>query len=254
MTIVALPARAWREVVPKIKARVLISATKGLDKESARTPLGLATDELGYLPENTVVISGPSFASDLEAKRPLSMVAASRSQQLAMQVVQTLSSESVRLYASTDPLGVELGGILKNIIAIAAGVSDALKYGHSARAALISRGLAEMTRLSTALGADPKTIFGLSGLGDLIMTSTEDQSRNRTVGLRLGKRERIEQITESLGSTAEGVATAPLAQRIARERGINIPITDHVVKLLNREIEPHQMATALMSRPLTTEF
>lgn len=253
-TLVALPARAWREVVPTLKAKLLISATKGLDKETARTPLGLVTQELGWPAERTAVISGPSFASDMESQRPLSMVAASPSLDVAVQVASLIASPSVRLYTSTDTLGVELGGILKNVIAIAVGVSDALSYGPSARAALISRGLAEMMRLSCALGADSHTLFGLSGLGDLIMTATEDQSRNRTVGLRLGRGEAIEQITTSLGATAEGVTTAPLAQRLAREAGVEVPITDHVVKLLNREIAATQMANILMSRPVKREF
>jgi glycerol-3-phosphate dehydrogenase (NAD(P)+) len=253
-TIVALPARAWREVVPKLEARILISAAKGLDKETASTPLSFVVKELGRAPDLSAVVSGPSFASDLEGQRPLSMVAASASQETAMAVADMLSSPSVRLYASTDPLGVELGGILKNVIAIAAGVSDALGYGPSARAALISRGLAEMTRLSCALGAHSQTLFGLSGLGDLIMTATEDQSRNRTVGLRLGRGEKIHEITSSLGATAEGVTTAPLAQKLARNAGIDVPITDHVVKLLNLEIEAAQMASGLMSRPLKREF
>jgi glycerol-3-phosphate dehydrogenase (NAD(P)+) len=253
-TVVALPARAWREVVPNLKAKLLISAAKGLDKETARTPLSLATQELGWPAERTAVISGPSFASDMESQRPLSMVVASASLDIAIQVATLMASPSVRLYTSTDTLGVELGGILKNVVAIAVGVSDALGYGPSARAALISRGLAEMMRLSCALGAHSHTLFGLSGLGDLIMTATEDQSRNRTVGLRLGRGEPIEQITSSLGATAEGVTTAPLAQRLARDKGVEVPITDHVVKLLNREIAATQMATTLMSRPVKREF
>ncbi len=253
-TIIALPARAWREVLPNLEARLLISAAKGLDKETAQTPLSFAAKELKLSPALLAVISGPSFASDLAGQRPISMVAASSSRETAMDVADMLSSPSVRLYASTDPLGVELGGILKNVIAIAAGVSDALGYGPSARAALISRGLAEMMRLSCALGADSKTLFGLSGLGDLIMTATEDQSRNRTVGLRLGRGEKIGDITASLGATAEGVTTAPLALELARKAGIDVPITEHVVKLLNVEIQASQMASALMTRPLKQEF
>ncbi len=253
-TIIALPARAWRQVIPKLQAQLIISAAKGLDSETGRTPLSFVSQELNYSPNRLAVISGPSFASDLAGQRPISMVVASNSHETAMQVADMLSSASVRLYASTDPLGVELGGILKNVIAIAAGVSDALGYGPSARAALISRGLAEMMRLSCALGADSKTLFGLSGLGDLIMTATEDQSRNRTVGLRLGRGEKIADITTSLGATAEGVTTAPLALELARKAGIEVPITEHVVKLLNVEIQAAQMASALMTRPLKREF
>jgi glycerol-3-phosphate dehydrogenase (NAD(P)+) len=158
------------------------------------------------------------------------------------------------VYTSVDPIGVELGGILKNVVAIAAGVSDSLNYGPSARAALIARGLAEMTRLATALGADPRTLSGLSGLGDLVMTATENQSRNRTVGLRLGKGEKIDEITSSLGSVAEGVSTAPLVQQLATKASVEIPLTDHIVKLLRGEIAPADLAAALMARPLRSEF
>jgi glycerol-3-phosphate dehydrogenase (NAD(P)+) len=158
------------------------------------------------------------------------------------------------VYSSTDPLGVELGGILKNVIAIAAGVSDSLGYGPSARAALITRGLVEMTSVATALGADSKTLFGLSGLGDLLMTATEDQSRNRMVGLKLGKGATLPDVIASLGSTAEGVSSAPLVQEIAHKKGVETPITDEVVKLLRGEIQATDMAKRLMSRPLKREF
>ena len=254
LTIIALPAKAWSEVLPQVRASILVSATKGLESSTGATPLSYAAAKLGYSSAALAVISGPSFASDLVAERPISIVAASSSEQTATLVAEVLSGNSLRIYTSKDPVGVELGGILKNVIAIAAGVSDALGYGPSARAALISRGLAEMTRLATALGADPRTLSGLSGLGDLVMTATEDQSRNRTVGLRLGRGEKIDQIIASLGSVAEGVSTAPLVEQLAAKVSLDVPLTALIVKLLKDEIAPLQLASALLSRPLRSEF
>jgi glycerol-3-phosphate dehydrogenase (NAD(P)+) len=158
------------------------------------------------------------------------------------------------VYSSEDPLGVELGGILKNVIALAAGVSDAMGLGPSARAALITRGLAEMTRLAVALGAQTSTLSGLSGLGDLIMTASDDQSRNRTVGLRLGRGESLSSIAASLGSVAEGVSTGALALKLATEAGVDAPICAQVVELLEARISPQQIVVNLMQRPRKREF
>ncbi len=254
LTIIALPARAWGEILPKLQAKAIVSATKGLEKETGFTPLTFAHERCGYSKDSLAVLSGPSFASDLVVGRPISVVAGSTSKELASRIANTLSSPSLRVYTSHDPLGVELGGILKNIIAIVAGVSDALGYGPSARAAVISRGLHEMTTLAVALNAEERTLAGLSGLGDLIMTATEDQSRNRSVGLRLGKGEKLADVITSLGATAEGVSSAPLVLALARKHGIEVPITEHVVRLMNGEIRATEMAHALMTRPLKREF
>ena len=253
-TIIALPARAWGEVLPKLTTKALVSATKGLEKETSLTPLSFAHERCGYSRESLAVISGPSFASDLVAGRPISIVAGSTSKPLASAIANALSSPALRVYTSHDPLGVELGGILKNIIAIVAGVSDSLGYGPSARAAVISRGLYEMTTLAVALGAEERTLTGLSGLGDLIMTATEDQSRNRSVGLRLGNGEKLSDVIASLGATAEGVSSAPLVLALAQQRGIPVPITEHVVHLMNGDIRATEVANALMTRPLKSEF
>jgi glycerol-3-phosphate dehydrogenase (NAD(P)+) len=255
LTIVALPASAWSEVLPALKPQgIVISATKGIEKSTQKTPLTWAHRVLGVPSDALCVISGPSFARDLATQTPLSLVAASSNLATATTVATTLSSSAVRLYLSTDPLGVELGGILKNIIAIAVGISDSLGYGPSTRAALITRGLAEMTRLAVALGAQQQTLSGLSGLGDLVMTSTDDQSRNRIVGMRLGKGEKLADILATLGSTAEGVLSAPLVESIAQLANIDAPITSLVVKVLRGEIAPQDLATTLMSRPLKGEF
>ena len=252
--IVALPASAWHDVVPALEAKVLISATKGLEKTSGLTPLQYAHERLGRSLESLCVISGPSFASDLAAGTPVSLTAGSTSDSTAQRVAQLLSGKTLRVYTSDDPRGVELGGILKNVVAIAVGISDGLAYGPSTRAALITRGLAEITRLATALGAKQQTLYGLSGLGDLVMTSTDDQSRNRTVGLRLGRGEELEAIVASLGATAEGVSSAPLVERLARDNNIDAPIISGVVRVIQGTLSPGELASALMARPLKSEF
>jgi glycerol-3-phosphate dehydrogenase (NAD(P)+) len=160
----------------------------------------------------------------------------------------------MKVYISTDPLGVEVGGIVKNVIALAAGVSDGLGLGDSARAGLITRGLAEMMRLAGAMGADVQTLAGLSGLGDLVMTASCDASRNRTVGLRLGKGESLSTIINTLGSVAEGVSTTPLVMKLAEKHQVDMPITFGVDKLLKGQISASEMAKALLSRPPRREF
>ena len=252
--IVALPASAWHDVVPALEAKVLISATKGLEKTSGLTPLQYAHEHLGRSLESLCVISGPSFASDLAAGTPVSLTAGSTSDSMAQRVAQLLSGKTLRVYTSDDPRGVELGGILKNVVAIAVGISDGLAYGPSTKAALISRGLAEIMRIATALGAKQQTLYGLSGLGDLVMTSTDDQSRNRTVGLRLGRGESLAQIVASLGATAEGVSSAPLVERLANNHQIEAPIVSGVVKVIQGALSPSDLASKLMARPLKSEF
>lgn len=254
-TIVALPASAWGDALPGFTpSGIVVSATKGLEKTFKVTPLTYAHSQLKIPAEQLCVISGPSFAKDLAQQTPISLVCASSSHSTASKVASALSSSTVRCYTSTDPLGVELGGILKNVIAIAVGISDALSYGPSTRAALITRGLAEMTRIAVAMGAHAQTLQGLSGLGDLVMTATDDQSRNRVVGLRLGRGEKLSDIISTLGSTAEGVSSAELVDSIARTHKIDAPIVSLVVKVIRGEIAPRDLAQVLMSRPLKEEF
>jgi len=252
--IVALPSGAWSEVAPSLNNRILISATKGIIASSEYTPLAYAQHALGRDPASLCVISGPSFASDLINQTPISLTAASISSDTAHSVSRLMHNNTFRVYTSTDPLGVELGGILKNIMAIAVGMSDGLLYGPSTRAALIARGLAEMTRVAVAFGAQQQTLFGLSGLGDLVMTATEDQSRNRMVGLRLGRGESLDAILNTRTSTAEGIASAPLIYAMITQKGISAPITEHVARVLDGSMTPRDMAASLMSRPVRSEF
>ena len=254
--VVVLPAAVLVEFLPKIKAApgtVIVSATKGLESKSLRTPLQFAKDLFGSA-YNLAVISGPSFARDVVRQKPCGIVAASANEAVARQVAELFSSQAMKVYMSTDPLGVELGGITKNVIAFAAGVSDGMGMGESARAGLITRGLAEMMRLATAMGADRQTLAGLSGLGDLAMTATSDLSRNRTVGVRLGRGESLQAIIDSLGSVAEAVTSTPLILRLGEKYKVDMPITSQAAKLLRGEASPEQLAKELIARPLKREF
>jgi len=256
MVLIVLPSAALEAVVPQMKppaGSVLISAIKGLESHTLLTPLQFLRGRLTGSFE-LCVISGPSFARDVIARKPCGVVAGAEREEIARLVAETFSNEFMRVYVSTDPLGVELGGIVKNVIAIAAGISDGIGLGDSARAALITRGLAEMVRFAEVMGAERQTLFGLSGMGDLAMTASSDLSRNRQVGLRLGRGETLPQIIQALGSVAEGVYTTPVLLELAAKHGIEMPITDQVARLLRGETTPAEMARALITRPLKKEF
>lgn len=254
--LLVVPSAAMEEVLPKIKLRdgtILVSAVKGIVEKQCMTPLQYARS---VLPKSIqlAVLSGPSFAKDVVRGKPCGIVAAANSEEVAMKVAELFSVGSMKAYASTDPLGVELGGILKNVIALAAGICDGLDLGESARAGVITRGLAEMMRLAEVLGADRQTLSGLSGLGDLAMTSTSPLSRNRTVGFLLGQGKSLDEIIASLGSVAEGVRTTPLVISLAQKAGVEMPIAEEVSRVLKEETSPEQLVEALLSRPLKREF
>jgi len=233
--------------------KLVVSAIKGLEHARLQTPLQFLAELIGA-PERLAVISGPSFAVDVVAHRPVGLVAASKSEATARTVAELFTADWLRAYVSTDPIGVELGGVVKNVIAVAAGVCDGLDFGESARAGLITRGLAEMTRLAVALGADARTLSGLSGLGDLAMTATSKTSRNYTVGYRLGKGEKLGDIIATIGSVAEGVSTTPLVIELGLRHGVELPISSAVSRLLSGSVTAVEMARALISRPIKGEF
>lgn len=255
VVIYALPSSSLASVVPEIKPvnnSLIISAVKGLESQSSLTALQLF-DRYFDPSVRTAVISGPSFAIDVVNQRPCGLVAASRDAAVSQQVAELFSGTSIRVYTSTDPIGVEIGGVAKNVIALAAGACDGLDLGESARAGLITRGLAEMMRLAEALGGERLTLSGLSGLGDLVMTSTSPLSRNHTLGYRLGKGERLSDVIATLGSVAEAAGSAPLVLRLATEQGVNMPITEQVVALLEGGITPPELVQRLMQRPIRKE-
>ncbi len=232
---------------------VLISAIKGLDSDTLETPIQAASR---IMPPNInlACLSGPSFAKDVIADKPCSVVAASKDEKVARSVAELFTARNFRVYTSTDTLGVELGGVLKNVIALAAGAADGLELGDSARMAVMTRGLHEITRLAVAMGAKERTLSGLSGMGDLMMTASSTLSRNRTVGFRLGQGERLESILNNLGSVAEGVRTAEIVERLSHKYGVEMPISERVLKLIRGVMTPEELLRDLLSRPIKSEF
>jgi glycerol-3-phosphate dehydrogenase (NAD(P)+) len=199
------------------------------------------------------VLSGPSFADEVARGAPTALVAASDDAALTDAAVAAFHGGAVRVYTSGDPVGVEVGGAVKNVLAIATGICDGLGLGLNARAALITRGLAEMTRLGVALGAQPATFMGLSGLGDLVLTATGDLSRNRRVGLALAQGQALPQILQALGHVAEGVHTAPTVLARARAAGVGMPITEAVVEVLAGRLAPADAVRLLVERDARAE-
>ena len=254
--VLVFPSQFLGSVVPQIKVSPttrVVSAIKGIDGKTLLTPLQYFQKYAGPC-AGLAVFSGPSFAIDIAQRRPSGIVAASHDEAMARFVADLFSNDRMKVYTSTDPLGVELGGIVKNVIALAAGVSDGLQLGDSARAGLITRGLAEMMRLAKAMGADTRTLSGLSGLGDLVMTASCDTSRNRTVGLRLGRGEKLPDIISTIGSIAEAVETTPHILKLAQSYQVEMPITEQVARLLSGETSPPEMVKALVSRPIRAEI
>ena len=199
------------------------------------------------------VLSGPSFAREVSQKIPTAVVAAAAQQEVADAVQQLFSTPLFRVYTNTDVLGVELGGALKNVMAIAAGVCDGLQFGYNARAALITRGLAEMAQLGVAMGAKAQTFAGLSGMGDLVLTCTGELSRNHTVGVQLGQGKALSDILSHMRAVAEGVTTAGAAVALGKRYDVEMPIAEHVYAILQGQIHPRDAVTALMTRALKRE-
>ncbi len=232
----------------------LINTAKGLESSSGKTMYQVVQDVLGEKNPQYAILSGPSFAAEVMEKQPTAVVLGCVGGVFAKQMLMAFSSEYFRCYSGNDILGIELGGALKNIMAIAAGVCDGLGLGHNSRAALLTRGLAEMSRFGVAMGADPMTFMGLSGLGDLMLTCMGDLSRNRQVGLRLGKGESLEHILTSLGMVAEGVKTTEAVYAITQQLKISAPIIHAVYDILYNKCQPKQSVINLMSRSLKDEY
>ncbi len=230
---------------------ILLSATKGLDSATTRTPSQLWQAALPHHP--VVVLSGPNLAKEIAQNLPAATVVASRNIAAAQQVQQVFASDRFRVYTNTDPIGTELGGTLKNVIAIAVGVCDGLHLGTNAKAALITRALTEIIRVGTYLGGETETFFGLSGLGDLLATCNSPLSRNYQVGYRLAQGEPLNQVLQAIEGTAEGVNTANVLFELAQRETIPTPVSLQVYRLLNGKITPQQAVEALMERDLKSE-
>ena len=251
LVVSAVPTQYLRATMtalaPHVPAGVpVVSVSKGLENGTLRRPSEILVETLGARP--VAVLSGPSHAEEVARGGPTSVVVAAAVPQLVELVQCVMANERLRIYASDDVLGVELAAAVKNVIAIAAGVCDGLGLGDNAKAALITRGNAEITRLGRALGARPETFAGLAGIGDLITTCVSRHGRNRGVGERLGRGERIEDILESMVQVAEGVRTAQSVVDVARSVGVEMPISEQVRRMLRGEQRPREALQELMTR------
>ena len=255
--LVVVPSHAFRATLEAIKDRLAPSAvvawaTKGLEPATGRLLSQVATDVLG---EKRAIglISGPTFAKEVAQGLPTAISVAARDLASAEIIAGWLRSERVRVYTGCDVVGVELGGAVKNVLAIATGISDGLGLGANARAALITRGLAEMRRLTEAMGGNPETIMGLAGIGDLVLTCTDNQSRNRQVGLALGKGRKLQVTLAEIGQVAEGVVTAREVRQLAQRLHVDMPITEQVYRVLFEELSPQAAVDALLKREARSE-
>ncbi len=256
---IAVPSPYCRAVYARVApflqdGQTVVSLTKGLELKSLKR-MSQVMEEVfrPHARSHLAVLSGPSFARDVAAGHPTALVVASRDFETARMVQHLISSMTIRVYTSTDVTGVEIAGALKNVIAIAAGICDALDFGLNSRAALITRGLVEITELGLSLGAVKKTFSGLAGIGDLVLTCTGEISRNHYVGHQLGKGKSLDQILSRMKMVAEGVHTTISARRLARAQGVEMPITSQVYQVLYRDKPPHKALADLMSRALREE-
>ena len=256
LILVATPSGAFRSVLKQLAAlnsrAALVWVCKGFESGTMKLPHQVAQEEL---PDSTPrgVLSGPSFAQEVAAGLPTALTLASATPDAMRAAAAALHGGRLRVYTSTDVIGVELGGALKNVIAIAAGISDGLHFGHNARAALITRSVAEITRLGLALGGQLETFMGLTGMGDLILTCTGDLSRNRQTGLRLASGDSLESVLRGLGHVAEGVTTAREVDRLATQLGVDMPITHAVCRVLYDGVPPGVVVDELLGRDRKAE-
>jgi len=252
-----VPSHAFREMLERLAqaatpVKRLAWATKGFETDTGLLPHQVAEQVLGKdIP--TAVLSGPTFAAEVGVGLPSAMVIASADPSFALHLAESITTDNFRAYTSTDITGVEVGGATKNVLAIGAGISDGLGFGANTRIALVTRGLMEMTRLGVALGAQKDTFMGLSGMGDLVLTCTDDQSRNRRFGLALGKGGNIEQARLAIGQVVEGYYAAIAVHRVARRLELEMPIVEEIYKVVYEGASPQEAVVALMRRPITPE-
>lgn len=260
LVLFAVPSHATRNILTNVVYAlepnvVIVSATKGIEIETGKRISQIAAEVLGKeLAEKFVCLSGPSFAKEVADKHPTAIVAASEDLELSRSVQQHLSFDNLRIYASNDLVGTELGGSIKNVMAIAAGMVAGLGLGTNSIAALITRGLAEMARLAHRQGGKLETLMGLAGLGDLVLTCTGTLSRNRFVGQELGKGRSLEEITRGMQEVAEGVNTTKALAKLATRIGVEMPIANEVHAVLYEGKSAREAVSSLMTRPLRDEF
>ena len=256
VVVIASPSRYFGSVCDLFKAHIpagalVVSLTKGFCENTHKRMTELAAAILGR--GHIVALSGPSHAEEVARGIPTAVAAAAADMEDARRAQAVWNGSRFRVYASDDPVGVEVGGAVKNVIALAVGASDGLGFGDNTRAALITRGLAEVARFARALGAKPQTVFGLSGMGDLVVTCTSRHSRNRSVGERLGRGEKLAAIIDSMQMVAEGVWNAKVVRGMAKELGVEMPITELVCRVCHEDFPAVEAIRLLMDRPMKDE-
>ena len=260
LLLVVVPSHVMREATLKMashvsKEAIIATASKGIENKTHLTMTGVLQETLPQIPaEHLAVISGPSFAREVAQNLPTVVTAASKNLEIAARVQQVLVTPYFRVYTSDDVMGVELGGSLKNVIAIAAGVVDGLHLGLNTRAALITRGMTEIRRLGLKMGANPRTFTGLAGYGDLILTCTGDLSRNHTVGKKIGQGQKVNDILGEMRMVAEGVKTAKSVYNLSRKLGVDMPISHEIYRILYEDLDPKEAVYRLMTRDLRQEL
>ena len=258
--VVAVPSHAVRSIASALGSLLtttplLVSTSKGIEQGSLQTMSGVLTQALPTrFASKIAVLSGPSFAAEVARGLPTAVTVAAQDQTVAQTVQALFSAPTFRVYTTTDVIGAEIGGAVKNVIALAVGVSDGLGYGYNARAALITRGMAEVVRLATRMGANPQTLSGLSGMGDLILTCTSDLSRNRTVGIRLGKGESLEAVQRTVTTIAEGIRNCRSILDLAQRLAVDMPIVEQISALVYSGKQPTQVVADLLARQMKAEF
>jgi len=259
MIVIAIPSQFIRKVLKEIKdidfvKTIFVSVAKGIEKDSLLTVSQIILEEIPGLDESNVgVISGPSHAEEVSRKIPTAVVAASKDMITAKKIQSTFITTYLRIYSSTDIIGVELGGAFKNIIAIGAGIIDGAQLGDNTKAAIMTRGVAEISRFGTRLGAKPETFAGLSGMGDLIVTCMSKHSRNRYVGEQIGKGKKLKEVVESMEMIAEGVETCRSVYFLSKKTGIETPICEAVYQILFEDKDPIKATFDLMTRDMKSE-
>ena len=260
LVVIAVPSHAMRQVAIEAKRLLhsgtpICSAAKGIEVDTLMTMCEVLEDVLPVpMHPYLTFLSGPSFAKEVARAMPTAVTIAGRWERISKIVADAFHAKTFRPYTSTDVFGVEIGGCVKNVVAIGAGLSDGMGFGANARAALITRGLAEISRLAVRKGANPLTLSGLSGLGDLVLTCSSEQSRNHTVGFGLGQGKKLEDIQREIGQVAEGVLNAKSVHAISRKLGVEMPISDMVYRVLYEGQAPRAAVTELMTREIKAEM
>jgi glycerol-3-phosphate dehydrogenase (NAD(P)+) len=260
LVVVAVPSHVLREVLNQMKPYIkdeipFVFATKGIENNTLMLVSEVTEDVLSWnISKYFACIAGPSFAKEVACEHPTAVTIACKDLQLGRRLQELFFTEYFRVYLINDIIGAQLGGALKNVIAIAAGASDGLNFGNNARAALITRGLAEIMRVGVAMGADPRTFFGLAGMGDLVLTCTGELSRNRAVGFKIGRGMKLKDIVSGMKMVAEGINTAKAGYALSKKMGVEMPITEQVYQILYEGKRPEDAVKELMSRKLKMEI